>query len=70
MVVKDLCICIQFFNDHVNSKVLVADNTGQITEYQYTQATINIDNSEEAKIASENQNIADTADSDTCEDDQ
>ena len=55
------------FNDHVNSKVLVADNTGQITEYQYTQATINIDNSEEAKIASENQNTADTADSDTCE---
>ncbi|MDA7750429.1 PilC/PilY family type IV pilus protein [Candidatus Pelagibacter sp.] len=57
------------FNDHVNSKVLVADNTGQITEYQYTQATINIDNSEEAKIASENQNTADAADSDTCEDD-
>ena len=55
------------FNDHVNSKVLVADNTGQITEYQYTQATINIDNSEEAKIASENQNTADAADSDTCE---
>ena len=55
------------FNDHINSKVLVADNTGQIAEYQYTQATINISNSEEAKIASENQNTADAADSDTCE---
>ncbi len=55
------------FNDHINSKVLLADNTGQITEYQYSQATININNSEEAKIASDNQNVADAADSDTCE---
>ena len=55
------------FNDAINSKVLVADNDGFITEHSYSKAAINISNSEEAILASANQEAARAADSDDCE---
>ena len=55
------------FNDAINSKVLVADNEGGITDHPYTKAAINIANSEEGKLAATNQEVARADDSDDCE---
>ena len=56
------------FNDAINNKVLVADHEGIIAEHAYDRGAIHIRKSEEALIATKNQNNAEDLDPDDCED--
>ena len=55
------------FNDVINHQVLVADYTGKITQHTYERAEVNISESEEARLASKNQDTARDTDGEDCD---